>query len=168
MVVGDYVVWKSTLIETEHEARRYYQERLAKVHDIDCYGVEVKVIFEAAATHVYTEELPVGDPPLGAVVVKRRLRQGVYDERLFSLDRARLMDAIIPAIAAYTVSIPGTGPTSGKNRLLHGARLPDGRYMRVALGPSADPKAFYCLSAYPVPHRVWAQAHSAKRAKFPP
>lgn len=166
-MAGDNVVWKSELIANEREARRYYQERLGKLHRLLCYGKEVSVFFDPAATHLYTEEIR-GVVPASAIVVRRRLRPGHFDERLFCLDRARLMDRVIPAITLFSVSIPGTGATNAANRLLHGPRMPDGRYMRVVLGPSDDPKMFYCLSAYPISHTVWATAYTSKRAKFPP
>lgn len=166
-MAGDHVVWKSELIENEREARRYYQERYAKVHRLACYGKEIVIHFDGAATHLYTEEVRGVVPP-GVTVVRRRVAPGRFDERIFCLDRARLMDRVIPAIVNFSVSIPGTGPTNSVNRLLHGPRLPDGRYMRVVLQPSADSKMFYCLSAYPISHSVWANAHRSKRAKFPP
>jgi hypothetical protein len=164
-IVGDYVVIRSNLIATAEEARRYYEERYAGLHRVMCRGTEVTLFFESGATHLYSEEkMPL---PVGAVIVKRRIRPNVYEERVFSLDRAQLMDAVIPAICAFTFSLPGTGLKSRSSRLLHGPRLPDGRYMRVVLRPGTR-GMWTCVSAYPIESAKWLVARQAKTAKFPP
>src|SRR5205085_884691 len=101
------------------------------------------------------------------VPVERRIGGGRVERREFSLERAQLMDRILPAIHDYTVSIPGTGHRGAENRMLHGPRLPNGRYMRVVLRPGPG-DAFTVVSAYPVEHGTWMAACRSRRAKFPP
>lgn len=164
--MGDYVVCRAEYISNEREARRYYQERYAGMHRVQCRGKEVTIFFEHAATHVYSEEID-GAVPQGATMIRRRLRPGVFEERVFSLDRAQLMDRIIPAIVNFTFSLPGTSADNRENRLLHGPRLPDGRYLRVVLSPG--PRAsWYVKSAYPIDAVKWRDLRGAKTAKFPP
>lgn len=164
--MGDYVVRRSEYIENLREARRYYEERLSGMRTLQCRGREVVLFFERAAMHVYTEELP--DPcPIGAIVIKRRIGPNKYDQRIFCLDRARLMDCILPAVQNFTFSLPGTSATNRENRLLHGPRLPDGRYLRVVLSPGPR-GTWYCKSAYPIDSDKWLSLRMAKTAKFPP
>jgi len=88
--------------------------------------------------------------------------------RVFNVERASMMDLVLPAVSRFTVSIPGTATTRGREkRMLHGVRLPDGRYMRVVLRPGPG-EAFTCVSAYPVSEAVWLDARRAKSARFPP
>jgi hypothetical protein len=163
--VGEYVVIKSAFIATAEEARRYYQERLGGLHRVTCRGKEIDLFFEAAATHLFSKEIqPI---PIGAVVIKRRIAPGKFDERVFDLDRAQLMDAVIPAVCNVVFSLPGTGLTNRANRLLHGPRLPDGRYMRVVLRPGSR-DTWTCVSAYPLLGTEWNRARQARTAKFPP
>lgn len=164
--MGDYVVRQSRYIETEREARRYYQERLAGMRRVVCRGKEVTLFFERAATHVYIEALS-DHCPANPVIIRRRIRERVYDERAFCLDRARLMDHIIPAVRYFTFSLPGTSEANRENRLLHGPRLPDGRYLRVVLSPGPR-NTWYCKSAYPIEAAKWMELRCAKSAKFPP
>jgi hypothetical protein len=167
--VADYVVIRSAFIDTPEEARRYYQERIVgatAMRRILCHGREVVVYFDHAGTHAFTKGF-TGPIPAGAVLVRRRIALDKYDDRAFDVDRARLMDYIIPAIQNFTFSIPGTSPEERENRLLHGPRLPDGRYLRVALSPGPR-KAWYFKSAYPIEAVAWRKWRTAKTVKFPP
>ena len=161
---GEYVVLRSELIENSREARRYYEERLGGLHVVECKGRKVTLFFESAVNHVYTEEKPTD---ANAVALTRRFASGNTETRYFSLDRARLMDQIIPAVKYFTFSLPGTGETTRENRLLHGPRLSDGRYLRVALSPGPR-GTWYCKSAYPIDAKKWLLLRGAKTAKFPP
>lgn len=163
--MADYVVIRSELIADSREARRYYEERLAGMHVVFCKVKNVTLFFERAANHVYT--VAVESAPPGATIIKREIGKGRFDERGFNLDRARLMDHIIPAVRYYTFSIPGTSSDNRANRLLHGPQLPDGRYLRVALSPGPR-DTWYCKSAYPIEAAEWRRLRSAKTAKFPP
>jgi hypothetical protein len=160
---GDYVVIRSELIENSREARRYYEERLAGLHVVKCHGREVALFFESAANHVYTEERR---RDVNAVALVRRLKSGDTETRYFCMDRALLMDQIIPAVQNFTFSIPGTASTNRENRLLHGPRLRDGRYLRVALSPGPR-GTWHCKSAYPIEADKWMSLRGAKTAKFP-
>jgi len=125
----------------------------------------VTLFFERAANHVYTVAADKASPD--ATLIKRVIGNGRFDERAFSLDRARLMDHIIPAVRYFTFSIPGTSVENRENRLLHGPQLQDGRYLRVALSPGPR-GSWYCKSAYPIEAEEWRRLRSAKTAKFPP
>ena len=136
------------------------------MHRVMCHGREVTLFFEHAVNHAFTEEY---DPMVHAAadIIRRRIGPSQYDDRVFSLDRARLMDHIIPAVKYYSFTIPGTGPSNRNNRLVHGPRLPDGRYLRVALSPGPR-GSWYCKSAYPIEAAKWMALRGAKTAKFPP
>ena len=100
MAGSEYNVCRATLIDTEREARRYYQDRFAGrggMRSISCYGRRVIVYFATGNNHAYTAALPV-PLPLGTAVVRREISPGRFEERVFSLDRARLMDEIERAI----------------------------------------------------------------------
>lgn len=165
-MAGEYVVWKSKLIVTEREARQYYQQRLGGLRIVRCAGRDVTLFFDGAANHVYTIGLPDPAPP-GAKILRHRIGPGVYDERIFSLDRALLIDQIIPAVKYFTFSLPGTGAGRNGSRLLHGPRLADGRYLRVVLAPGPRGHSWMCKSAYPIAAALWMTLRKAKTAKFP-
>jgi hypothetical protein len=162
-----YVVVRSELISTVAEAKDYYAERISGVHDVNCYGKTVRIFFESAASHMFSEEPPTGIVVPSAEQVVRRVHGGRVEIRRFSVDRARLMDRALEAVARFTVSIPGTGQRGHEMRMFHGPRLPDGRYLRVVLRPG-DETDFVCVSAYPIDERTWLAARRAKSAKFPP
>lgn len=161
-------VERSELITTLAEAREYYAAKLAGTHRIDCHGREVTIVFERAATHTYSLEPLDSKDIASSDRVERRIPGRDVEVRRFSVERARVMDRILPAVSQFTVSTPGTATTTGREkRMLHGARLPNGQYMRVVLRPGPG-DAFTCVSAYPVEERVWREATRSKRAKFPP
>ena len=156
----------SDLIQTLQQAQVYYANRIAGLRALECSGKTVQVFFPKHMTHAFsTSEAGNGDVPCERF--DRRLPGGRVESRYFSLDRARLMDRLIEAVEHFTVSIPGTGIKGHENRMLHGPRLADGRYLRVILQPGG-PGDFVCLSAYPVTEAVWLTARRAKSAKFPP
>lgn len=163
--MSSYVVVRAALLATRQEAVDYYAARVAGLRTLTVAGRSVEVVFPSDGTHLYSEE-PKGEIPPAETVV-RRVPGGRVEVRRFSLDRARLLDDVTDAIQRFTVSIPGTGPASRENRLLHGPRLPDGRYLRVVLRPGPLDR-WTCVSAYPVEARVWLDACRAKRARFPP
>lgn len=155
---------RSELITSLAEAREYYARKLVGAHKVECHGRPVTIVFERGATHLFSDESGVAS----AERVERALGGGKMEVRAFSVARARLMDSVLPAICGYTVSLPGTAPTRGREkRMLHGPRLPDGRYLRVVLRPGPG-DGFTCVSAYPIQQRVWLDARRAKTAKFPP
>lgn len=158
-------------IATLEEAQAYYAAKLAGRQVVHTRGGTRCIInFEAATTHLFSEEvsreafqlLPIEER------VWRRLPGGRPEYRRFCLDRARLMDHVLPAIAGFVFSIPGTSAHGRGNRMLHGPALPDGRFLRVVLAPWAGaPKEWTCVSAYPLPREKWLEARRAKSAKFP-
>lgn len=163
----DYVKIRAEFIETLEEARTYYRARLVGTHKINCYGKPVTVVFERDAIHLFSVETPGDDPPPVEMIARRRVAPERFEERTFSLKRARLMDEVLRAVSLFTVSIPGTGAKGREKRMLHGPRLTSGEYLRVVLRPGPG-EAFTCVSAYPINADGWRAARAAKRAKFPP
>ena len=158
-------VERAALICTPEEAKDYYRAKLVGTHKITCRGSEVKIGFLYEAVHFYSVSAP--DPvPCGAQILTQPRKGGCFEVRVFSLDRARLMDEILRAISLFTVSLPGK-TQAAQRRVLHGPRLPDGRYMRVVLQQGRK-DVWTCLSAFPVSERAWLEAQRAKTAKFPP
>ena len=167
MPILPYIRTRSQYIESREEAEDYYRERLARPHQIQCRGVDVTIAFERQATHLYSVAHESDAPIDPLLLVRRQIAPYKFDDRVFSLERARLMDEVLRAITFFTVSTPGTGTRGRENRMLHGSALPDGRYMRVILRPGPG-DAHTVVSAYPVTHDVWMQQRRAKKAKFPP
>ena len=168
--MASYVVIRSELIETLDEARDYYRERLAAKHRITSYGRPASIVFEGDATHLYSVGLKGEDPRDLAPHerVARQISPGNVDVRRFNVERARLMDRVLPAISLFTVSNPeGGGPPGRQKRVLHGPALPSGERLRVVLRPGPG-TAWTCVSAYPVSADEWLAACRLKRAKWPP
>lgn len=166
-VAGDYVVLKSAFIDTVEEAQAYYRQYLAaSVKPVMCYGHEVRIRFERENTHPYSEDLTpenAHEPQ-----VQRKLGPGRFEVRAFSLERARLLDDILPAIAQHTGVIFERSPQERKRRL-HGRRLPDNQYLRVILRPEGESDFdWICVTAFPVPHRKWMEDQRSPKTKFPP
>lgn len=159
-------VERSELVTSLEEAREYYRANLAGVRRVTCCEKRIDVVFPADGIHLYSES-PADPLPEGAVVVRQRIAPGRFDDRVFSISRAKLMDYVLPAISNFTVSIVGQGAKGRENKVLHGPRLPSGDHMRVVLRPGPE-KAWTCVSAFPVSPQVWQEALRAKRAKFPP
>lgn len=156
------VVERAELVSSLAEARAYYAAKLARSHEITRYDRRVDIVFERDATHLFSIEPTVDQIP-EAERVLRDLGGGRIEVRQFSLERAQLMDYVLPALSNFTVS---TAAQKG-NRLVYGQPLQDGRYMRVALRPG--PKdAWTCVSAYPVSKHLWLEARRSQAARFPP
>lgn len=155
-------VERSEFISSLAEARAFYSEKLARSHEITRYDRRVVIVFEREATHLFSTE-PKTSPIPEEELVLRRLGGERVEVRQFSLERARLMDHVLPALSNFTVS---TSAQRG-NRLVYGPRLPDGRYLRVALRPGPL-DAWTCVSAYPVSEYLWRDARRSKAARFPP
>ena len=145
------------------EARAYYAAKLVRAHEITRHDRRVTVVFEAGATHLFSVETVTGEVVCAEDRVDRSIGGGRVDVRRFSLERARLMDHVLPALSDFTVS----SSAQGGNRLVYGPRLPDGRYMRVVLRPGPG-SALTCVSAYPVAEHAWMNARRSKGARFPP
>jgi hypothetical protein len=167
-VTSAYTVIRSELILTLDEARAYYAARLVGSHAVATRRGTTTIIFEAATTHFFSVETD----DFGSVPpherVSRRLSATRAERRRFSVERARLMDRIIPAIAGFVFSIAGTSSHGLEKRLLHGPALPHGQYMRVVLSPwQGNPDKWTCVSAYAIDAKVWAAARRAAAIKFP-
>lgn len=119
-------VERSDLITCLDEARDYYRANLVGVRRVTCCGQQITVIFPFDATHVYTVAVP-NELPVGAQIVTQQVSPTRFEVRMFCLERAVLMDFVLPAISLFTVSIPGQGQRGRENKVLHGRRLPDRR-----------------------------------------
>lgn len=161
-MAGEYVVIRSEVINTREEARVYYDERLSGAHPLVCYGKRVSVYFPLGYTHFYSQE-PAGAPLDAAAIIQQRVRGGATETRMFSLQRARLMDKIVPAVVSHAFTIPGRH----RNRAVYGPRLSSGEYMCVVVRPTEQPENWTAVSAYPVDAAAWRTARAAKNAKFP-
>ncbi len=164
--MSNYVVIRSSFIDTRAEALDYFAARIVGERLLTVGGVEVRIRVPHDGIHIFTTD--PGELPLEpGERVERRVQGGRVDVRRFSLERARLLDEVYTAIERFTVSTGGTGRQGGENRLLHGPALPDGQHMRVVLRPEGGTR-FACVSAYPVAKDVWLAARRDRRAKFPP
>lgn len=159
-------VERSELITCLADARDYYRANLVGVRKVTCCGQKISIVFPFDSTHTYTIKAPVPIPD-GAQIVTQRVAATRFEVRIFNLERAVLLDHILPAVSLFTVSIPGQGARGRENRVLHGRRLPTGDYMRVVLRPGPE-TAWTCVSAFPVAEQAWREAYRSRRAKFPP
>jgi hypothetical protein len=159
---------ESAHISTLDEARQFYRERLAGSHNINCHGTPAIVVFERDATHLFSVDPKGASIPTGHAVV-RHIPPRRTEIRLFDLERARLMDRVLPAVSQFTVSVPEAGGRAGfQKRVLYGPPLVGSTdRMRVVLRPGPG-DAWTCVSAYAVTNREWLAARHLKRAKFPP
>lgn len=129
------VVATSECITTLAEARTYYASNLAGTRQVPCQNCAAPVLFERDGTHLFSVEvLPITAIP-AELLVTRNLGGGKRECRQFSLERARLMDWVIPAISGYTRAVFDKGPISRRTIWLHGEMMSCGRYIRVVLRP---------------------------------
>lgn len=175
-MVPDSIVIRSELLLTAEEARAYFRGRLARAHSVTCHGRPVDIVFERDATHIFSEDAKGQAIATDAQVVRRipigggRVRTEI---RKFSIERARLLDFILPAISKFTVSVPqGGGPSAMGKRVLYGPPLPvhicgHDRVLRVVLRPGPV-RAWTVVTAYPVTYDEWRDATRLVRARFPP
>ncbi|HKY37149.1 MAG TPA: hypothetical protein VJN18_14490 [Polyangiaceae bacterium] len=161
-------VERSELITCLAEARQYYAVKLVGTRHIEVKGRRVAIVFERATTHLYSEEVKdlTGVPPAEKVV--RNLPSGRQELRRFSLERAMLLDVVLPTLTNYCRSIHGTGPRGRDNRLVFGWPMTDGRSLCVALSPwRGESHKWTCVSAYPVSAAKLAEVRRNKPAPFP-
>jgi hypothetical protein len=167
--LASYGVARSALIETLQEARDYYLDRFVGVRHITVKGRQVAIVFERAITHLYSESVDTFDGVPPNEKIMRNLPGGRVELRRFNADRARLLDQVLPTLANYCRSVPGTGARGHDNRLVFGWPMPDGRSLCVALSPWRNERMKWtCVSAYPVPPSKLAEVRRIKTAPFPP
>ena len=95
----------SRFIDTCEDARAYYALRLVGERPVSVGGVPLVIRFNREETHIFTDTrnpCPPGD------VVRRAGASG--ELRCFCVDRARLLDLILPTIAAPVVTLRATMP----------------------------------------------------------
>lgn len=159
-------VASSNAITTLAEAKEYYQQKLVGKHKITSRGNPVAIVFEAIDTHIYSEDVDdINAIPPDQLVTRNR-GGGKRECRQFSLDRATLMDQILPAISDYKSCGGGNGG-SRATRVLHGPQTPCGRHMRVVLRPGSDGSSWFIVSAFPVDVHEYRRTTFGKQATFP-
>jgi hypothetical protein len=164
--MGSAVVATSGDISTLAEAREYYRAKLARSHSIQCRDVTVEIVFDHDGTHLFSVEVDDIEAIPDSELVTRNIGGGKRECRQFSVERARMMDKVLPVISQFTCCYAGFGPPSRRNLVLHGYRLDCGRYMRVVLRPGPG-RAWTCLSAFAVTEVAYIEARRAQPAKFP-
>lgn len=163
--MAEYVVIRSALIETRDEAIAYFRARLAGTQAVEVYGRAIGLMLERDATHFYSEDVK-GAPIAAADLVERRLPTRI-EQRRFALDRALYLDAIIPAVRGYVVSLRGRAAAGRENFELFGPVFADGRHVKVVVQHMrAD--VWRCVSAFPVSSKAFADACRSRRARWPP
>jgi hypothetical protein len=148
------------------DARTYYRTRLVGAHTIDCRSKRVDIVFEPDGTHLYSVAVDDISTIPNTELVTRDCGGGRRECRRFDLDRARLMDRVLPAISGFTRCALDKGARSRQPVLLHGPKLQCGRFMRVILrhGPG---KSWVCVTAFPVDEAAHRSASWLKPAQFP-
>jgi hypothetical protein len=148
------------------DAERYYAQKLARSHQVTCRGVRVDVVFEAGGTHLYSEDVEDINSIPQALVVTRNIGGGRREVRQFCLERAVLMDAVLPALSNWTLCTLGMGAPSRAPKLVYGPRLPCGNHVCVVLRPGPR-RAWTCLTAYPVREDDYRSKFAGRRVGFP-
>lgn len=158
-----YVVVRSELIETIQEARDYYAERLVGDHAVSVRGVDIVVRFNAEEIHLFSEEVRAGSNPDASQLVWRKGRTG--EVRFFARARARLLDGIIPTLAAparvLAAKIPG-------GCMVVGPAQPAGWRLAVVIAPCDSRGVFFVRTAFPMEPKAFADAVRGRPAKWPP
>jgi hypothetical protein len=149
-------------IDTCDDARAYYAFRLVGEHPVSVGGVSLVVRFNREETHLFTDTrnpCPPGD-------VVRRL--GVSGEvRCFAVERARLLDLILPTIKAPVVALRANIP--GGVMLLGPPDPASARRLCVVVAPaSREPGIWFVRTAYPMSPRDFAAARRGRATPWPP
>jgi hypothetical protein len=156
----------SDAISTLDEALLYYRTKLVGAHKITCKAQQVVIVFEESGTHLFSESVDDINAIPEDALVTRNVGGSKRECRQFCLERAKLMDCVLPAISLFTRCTVGTGAPSRPNRQVHGIKMPCGRYMRVVLRPG-KPGVWVCLSAFPIDEDAYRKTSWSKTAKFP-
>lgn len=131
----------SRFIETSEDARAYYALRLVGEHSLLVHGVEpLVVVFNPEETHVFTDKRTPCPPP---DVVRRVGCSG--ELRCFERTRARLMDRILPTIAAPVAAF---GALISRGVQLYGPPEVGARRVCVVVAPNRG--KWFVRTAYPV------------------
>ncbi|HEY2431571.1 MAG TPA: hypothetical protein VGI12_02785 [Vicinamibacterales bacterium] len=148
------------------QARHYYASKLVRAHQITCHGAPVVIVFEAENTHLFSEEVEDTDAIPADQLVTKKQSGGREEIRQFSLDRARLMDCVLPAITSFTHCHAGAGPPTHSTRLMYGKAMPCGRHMCVVLRPG--PKtAWTVVTSFPMQKAKYSERCRMKPTRFP-
>jgi hypothetical protein len=166
---GPYTVARSAFIATPGEARGYYQARFAGMspHGLMCRGRPLSVVFEPAATHLFSKEAGPGGIRDG-FEVRTVLGGGKIEVREYCPIRAAAMDAVFSAICKPALSHRAHASMKGsENWLLYGfPERPSRLRMLVVLRPGSK-GAWVCISAYQVDEKRF-EAVRRFNERFPP
>lgn len=156
----------SDAITTLAEALVYYQSKLARSHTITCQGQRVQIVFERDGTHLFSEEVADIEAIPTDQLVTRDKNGGKRECRQFCLERAKLMDQVLPAISKFTRCVGGAQASNRRPKLVHGPKMPCGRYMRVVLrhGPG---KSWVVVTAFPISELEYRKASWSEIVQFP-
>lgn len=140
----------SRFIETSEDARAYYAFRLVGEHSLLVRGAgPLVVVFNPEETHLFTDER---DPCPPSDVVRRVGRSG--ELRCFERSRARLMDRILPTIAAPVAAFRAL---IARGVQLYGPPEVGARRVCVVVAPLSGEK-WFVRTAYPVAQDQFARA----------
>lgn len=153
------IVASSALICTPDEARAYYRARLVGDHEITSRGQPVCVRFNAEEIHLFTEDIRDGSTPRPEMLI---MRAGGREGRVFSRQRARLLDRILPTIKDPAKCLRAK---NGGFQLI-GPAGAEGDRLAVVIG--ADRGVWYVRTAYPLDAAGYRHALTARPAPWPP
>ncbi|MBE7481147.1 MAG: hypothetical protein HS104_14335 [Polyangiaceae bacterium] len=158
-----YVVIRSELIETLEEARAYYAERLVGDHSVVVGDRTLVLRFNQEEIHLFTEEVIAGRTPPPEKLVRR---PGVSGEtRVFSKQRARLMDQVLPTVRA-PVRVLRAKIASGA-LLVGPPTLDSGARLAVVVAPGREADLFFVRTCYPMSVADFARALAGKPKASP-
>jgi hypothetical protein len=152
----------SILIETPADALEYYRARLVGEHPIICRGVRVVVRFNPEEIHLFTEDIKPGLSPRADMLVQRP--GAVGEVRYFSKVRARMLDRILPTIAA---------PARALEAKIHrGVQLigpvDPVAHDRLSVVVGVDGACWFVRTAYPLTHTEFQRYLRSRAAPWPP
>lgn len=153
------MVARSVDIETREEALAYYAT-LTGDHRIVVSDVEVTIRFVAEEIHPFTVSVEEGRSPPESSVVRRPDKSG--ETRIFSRQRARLLDEILPTLSNPVGCVPGTAP---KSLQVYGPANKDGQRLAVVLIPHRN---YYIVrTAFPLSREDFAKLARKKSRPLP-
>ena len=159
------VVLRSELIETLDEARAYYAERLVGDHSLVIGARTLVLRFNHEEIHLFTEGVIAGRTPPPEKLVQR---PGVSGEtRVFSKQRARLMDQILPTVRAPVRVLRAK---IARGALLLGSPALDGARLAVVVAPGSEASVYFVRTCYPMSVADFARelARKPAAARWPP
>jgi hypothetical protein len=157
-----YCPLRAEFIDNVEEARAYYAYKLEGDRSIEVRGTTLIVRFNREEIHLFTEAIREGaTPPQDRLV----FREGSSEVRVFSRQRARTLDRILPTIrepiCALTAKIHRgiqlIGPADA-----HGLRI------SVVVAPGSEDRVFFVRTMFPLTPTDFARARRGRPRPWPP